>query len=339
MKKKGNKSELDLDKIKPYPKNNLQKNLREIEKKYGNQFNIKYKKKIMPVTFVKKTLLYNNNSYYELTYDIPDRTTYLYPLLISFADIPERKINNNSYINNIHKTDKFSGSEIVNIALKINEVFGVKEVFINDGTAVNCGGQEMDLSLHSLIKNERTYYMKFGFDYYINDRSTPLYMKFNNINHLKKTIKNTVKIIKQIKIKDLIKFYNNLLDLCCLITKENNKHNFKIIEKDAIFSKPDKTNWFKYTKDPYSKIPNIINDCYTLLNILNTAKETYLYELLNNTFKDPNDCYKYNIIIRTIMNMEYNYIYNKKSLEKKFILPLGLLSAIRYSYTFCYKFY
>lgn len=330
--------ELNLNIFKYLPKNNLQNNLKKIYEKYGNNFNLRYKKKVLPIIFEKVKLIYNGIEYYELKYDIPKRTDYLIPLIISFIDIPSKEINNNSYINSIHKTDKISGSELVELALKINEAFGVNEVFINDGTNVKCGNQTMDLSFYSLISKNRTYYMKFGFNYYIKDKSTSLYIKFNNINDLEKTINNTIKIIKDIKINEIIDFYNNLLDLSCLIIKENNKKKIEIIEVDNFYYKPNNANWFRFVENPYEEIPEIINECYEMLNILNSSNDKYLYELLDKLFKDPNNCYKYNTIINNLLNMRYNYIYNKKEYKNNFILPFNLLKTIRHSYTLSYKF-
>ena len=101
----------DLSK-KYFFSNNLQKNLKKLERMFGKIFLIKFNDikikvilKIVKHKFIKL-------KYYTLIYDIKNIECEYYPLQITFIDTINEKyiLNNNCMINNINKTDKLSGS-------------------------------------------------------------------------------------------------------------------------------------------------------------------------------------------------------------------------------------
>jgi len=80
------------------------------------------------------------------------------------------RINPNNlftYINIISKSEKYSGTEIVNTVLLLLKKFGVKYATINDGASITLSKGEksssVSLSLVKAITEGRTFYQKFGF--------------------------------------------------------------------------------------------------------------------------------------------------------------------------------
>ena len=72
------------------PSGELQQNIREFEKEYGNNFKIKYKDNIINVN-LGKAKLPNDTEFYRMTYDIPHRITELTPFIIDFIDMQEEE--------------------------------------------------------------------------------------------------------------------------------------------------------------------------------------------------------------------------------------------------------
>lgn len=103
---------LDLD--YNFSKFDLQHNLILLEKLYGNEFIIKYtinnKNISFKVNFIQK-LLPNKTKFYRLIYECEDnKYNKLNHFMIDFIDIITNKLNNNSYINDIHKTNNITGT-------------------------------------------------------------------------------------------------------------------------------------------------------------------------------------------------------------------------------------
>ena len=149
----GSKKVFDLTKQYDYKKGELQKNIKEFEKEYGNNFSIKYKDIIIDVK-LEKVKLPNDTEFYRLIYDIPHRTNVLTPLIIDFIDMISAKTNNNSFLSTMHRTDIMSGSELVNICIEVNRILGAKKIFVGDSTKITCdkNNQKLDLSLLKLIE-------------------------------------------------------------------------------------------------------------------------------------------------------------------------------------------
>ena len=125
---------------KTYPqfkKDSLQGNLKLFKKDFGTDFKIKFNKKIIDVKLESKKLP-NQTRFYRMIYDIPYRTSVLTPFIIDFIDLHSGDAQNNSYIKNIQKTDKLSGTEMVRLCLRINEILGAQKVYLRDGSQTLC---------------------------------------------------------------------------------------------------------------------------------------------------------------------------------------------------------
>ena len=83
----------DLSKTYKYKKGELQKNLKQFEKDYGNNFKLKYNGITIDVE-LKKIKLPSKLEFYSISYDIPHRTSQLKPLRIDFLDITNSELNN-----------------------------------------------------------------------------------------------------------------------------------------------------------------------------------------------------------------------------------------------------
>lgn len=316
-----------------YKINDLQNNLIKFENKYGNNFNVKYNDIIINVK-LSKMKTYDDVEFYNMTYDIEKRTTHLKPFSIDFFDIMTGKLNNNSYINNINKTNDINGTNLVKICLKINEILGVKITFLGDGTKVICdkNNEEMDLSFIKLIEKNKTFYMNFGFKF---DTSYFSMYNISNKDKIQDKVDTLINNIRNIKINTLIKKYKKTLSLIILAIKDNYKNEFNIKYHDNT----EITDNYYYSDKPITKINDLFIECREVLEILYKYQDKkYLYKILVDTFK--NDCSIYTKLNKYIID---NYIveisYGNISIKRNYIINVNLLYRYRYSYFYSYTFY
>jgi len=229
----GGKKIFNLSKTYNYKKGKLQDNLIEFEKKFGNSFQIKYMDHILDID-LKKVKLPNEVEFYRMTYDIPHRTTFLTPIIIDFIDIKKTQKNNITYISNIQKTDKLSGSDLLKISLEINKILGAEKTMLYDGTRVKCdkNNEEMDLSLLKLIERDKTFYMNLGFEFEV-DNDAWSYWRWSDKDKFMKEINRLLTNIRNIKTSDIIKEYKETLDLINDIIKDNYKGKFDILKNNS----------------------------------------------------------------------------------------------------------
>lgn len=326
----------DLSKSYPqFKKNQLQNNIKLFIKEFGNKFILKYNNKKVDIEIKEMTLL-NKTKFYRLIYDIPKRTTKLIPLVIDFIDLFSGELNNNTYIASIQKSETFSGSELVKIALKINEILGTHKTYLYDGTTVKCSenNETMDLSFIKLLEKNKTFYMKHGFEFDNTSRNSYLFYRFANKKQFNNFFNNLTEKIKKIKIQDIITEYENTLDLLNKITKENYKQTFEITLMN--FEPPEYNEI--YTENPKDKIKNIFEESEIVLKILHKyKKEKLLYKLLIKLFKD--NCKDYTELVKYIIENKRNkIIYGKTTIYRKYIQDLHLFSNLRYSlYSYTFK--
>lgn len=325
--------EFDLDKKYNYKKGELQKNLKNFKKEYGNSFILKYKNIKINVKF-EESILPNDVKFYRMFYDIPYRTTKFKPFLIDFIDIVKAKKNNNTYISNIQKTDKISGTDMVKICLKINEILGAEKTLIGDGTNVICNKtkEEMDLSFIKLIEKDNTFYMNLGFDFEITDNQFPYY-RYTDKNKLKKEVEKSLKYIRSIKISDIIDEYKNIIKLLNKAKKENYKGNFYILKYNSNPVSYDEI----YEKNPKDKVEEIISESKEVLKIINKYNNEYLYKVLVHLFR--NKCDKYIILFKYIIeNIRIKIIYDNEIIHREYTDYFNNLLNFRYIYDYSYTF-
>lgn len=326
---------LDNENIKDIFKyKELHKNIKILLKEFGNNFEVKYNDKLFMVS-IKKVKLPSNIEFYRMCYDIPHRTTYLMPFIIDFIDMVTLEKNNNTYISEIHKTDLFSGSDIVKICLKINKILGVKKTSLSDGTHVKCNktNENMDLAFIKLLERNKTFYMKFGFDYEITNTQFPYY-RFSDKKKFTKELTKLLKKIRLIKTNEIIKEYNSTLDMLILAIKENYKNKFDILYNNSNPTHHDEI----YVTNPQTKVVDIVYECKKVLTILNKHNEPKFYKLLIKLFKE--NCDEYSILFKYIVESVRTQIkYANKIIKKSHIFDFYFLLMYRYNYTYSYTFY
>ena len=324
----------DLSKTYKYKKGELQKNLKQFEKDYGNNFKLKYNGITIDVE-LKKIKLPSKLEFYSISYDIPHRTSQLKPLRIDFLDITNSELNNISYIPYIQKTDKFSGTDLVKMCLEINRILGAEKTLLNDSATIICdmNGSELDLSFIKLLEKDKTFYMNLGFDFELVKSNTP-YFDFTDKKELDKEIDRLLKNIRNIKTKDIINEYEDTLDLINKIIKENYKEKIEILYDNSFPTIHDET----YDGNPDGKISSIFDECKDVLGILYKYKdEKYLYKILIKLFKD--NCYEYALLNHYIlMNMRTTFQYGKKNIKRNYVIDLHTLRQFRHHYHYSYTF-
>ncbi len=328
----------DLSKnYKEFIKGELQNNLIKFKKIFGDKFKIKYENFEIDVV-LKEIKLVSGIKFFRMYYDIPYRKSDLFPFIIDFIDNINLKKNNFSYIAHIHRTDMISGTNIVKICLEINRILGAKKTILSDGTLIVCdkNNSELDLSFIKLLERGTTFYMKLGFEFEINTNIN-MYYRFINKNKLEKEVKRLLHNIRNIKTTNIIKEYENTLNLINKIIKDNYNKKFDIIYDS---SNPSLTNEY-YSENPKEKINSILYECKEVLDILNKYKNIdkfdKFYKVLIELFN--NSCDKYSILLSYVVNnRRKKIIYDKYIINRKYILDFKYLYIYRDWYLFSYSF-
>lgn len=324
----------DLNKKYPeYKKGNLQKNLIEFEKKFGKKFKIKYNNITIEATLAILKLK-TGKDFYSIFYDPVKKTTELYPFKIDFISPIDQLTRNETYISNIQKTDKLSGSDLVKICLAINRILGAEKTTLGDGAEIICEktGDKMDLSYLKLIENKMTFYMKHGFNFDIRGN---LYFpfKFSNIKELREEINRLINNIRRIKTKDIISYYENVISLLQTIMKNNDEKEFEAVFNNGDLTNPDSVRYEK------PKIKELFNEAIDVLLILYKYAKKYdlLYKILVKLFKDS--CDEYIILHKYICKQSrVKIIYKNKIIKSDYVMNFKYLEGYRSVYLFTYEF-
>ncbi len=334
---------LDLDNLelnKLQFTGNLQENLKNIKKIYNNAFYIKSiinNKNIMIQVQLIEKILPNDTKFYQLIYDIPNRIETLPPLVIDFIDILTNKLNNNSHIFAIHKTDDITGTEMVHLALRINKVFGVEKTDLIDIAKINHNDIDIDLSFIKLIEYNNTFYMRCGFDFHITNHQYPTW-RYESKEKLKNKIQNLISSIRSIKTNDLINEYHKTLDFLNMYVRNiNYSTNNNIIIKLENESTPLEPRE-KYQKNPDKQIINIFQESYEVLQILNKYSNiTYFYEILIKLFNNNLD--EFVILYKNIiLNKRTKIIYGNLLINRDYVFDISILFLLRNVYIYSYLF-
>jgi len=299
----------------------VQKNLSILFKKYGEKFKIKYNKIIVPVVLSKDIY----RKCFSLYYDVADRSYNLFPFKILFMNIITMVNDNVSYISNIHKTDEISGSNMIKLVIKINKVLGVKKSLLFDGTTIKCFNSEHDLSFIKLLEKKTSFYMKFGFKFIMEPSND--FIKFNSNEEKHKFICNLIDKSKKIEIKEVKKIILKTLDLLNRIIKDQGYNLLKIKNTKV----NDITNsWYITSNDDIFN--KLLIDCKSVLDLLSKSKDKYLYKFMIKLFNDSNQCIKYDIITKLILDTKTKIIYKNIIIDYKIFDSIKLLNQLRYSF-------
>ncbi len=318
-----------------FKRGEVQKNIKKVYEKYGENFNIKYKEHVLPVILTKKTLP-NGREYFSMKYDFPNRTLELLPFRIDFIDNVSMELNNITYIGNIHRTTQISGNEMVSICLRINKLLGAKKTRLIDAAGVYHNNKKIDLSYLKLLERGQTFYMNLGFDFEITNTQF-MYFKFDNKRQMKKYLHTLIEKLRSIKIEDLKEEYSKILNIINLAVLENNKNNFQIILTDEY--EFVEQNFSRYKDKAFESIPELFQESYYVLSVLNNTKFTYLYELLVDLFKNQDK----ELYIKLVQILAESYlhkvVYGEEEVTRTYNMDFMLLKKIRQDYFYSYSFY
>jgi hypothetical protein len=319
----------DILKKPEFVTEDVQKNLKLLHKEYGSKFNIKYNKYILPVK-----LIFDER--YKMIYDIKNRTIGLYPFKIEFWNLSTKSLDSTSYISDIYKTESLSGSVLIQIVLQINRILNVKTSYLTDTTWIKCKQFRYDLSYVKLLEKNRTFYMKFGFEF--DTQRTDYFKTFKSPADKYNYVIQVINKCKKIKNADIKKLYLDILNLLHTIIKEQTYSKLKIQNKHP----QDQNNyWFNEEID----IDKLYTETKSMLELLSNVKEQYIYKTIINLFNDKEKCDKLNLIDKYIINgFQYNIIYAPKgrksntTISYKLIEPFRILKALRTGGKYVYNY-
>lgn len=170
-------------------------------------FTISYSHVSLPcrITFI------SHGNYYQLEYDDDSLRVYQKPFLILFVNYFTSLDDGHScYIENIHKTVDYSGSEIMTVVIKFSRLLGITHFNLIDSAKLE--GDTQLLSERLLIRSGYSYYQRFGFSHVIFP-SFFTRLKYNSDNNvLQKMINKIVRKIKKYENASLRKKLRTLLN-------------------------------------------------------------------------------------------------------------------------------
>jgi hypothetical protein len=310
----------------------LQDNLGELYKQFGEKFKIQFAGNNFQVRLYKEEIP-TGIEFWTLDWD-GERDFDLRLFKINFINSQTGELDNDAYIASIHRDEKqnVSGTDMVKLCLEICRVLGVKKVLLNDGAEVKCDNDIIDLAFVKLLEYNKTFYMKLGFDIEItNDQF--IYQRYNNKSKLKRQIGKYLDQIRKTKVADVVDNYEQLLDLLVELAKSGDYDNFRILFKDR-----NSLNLAEeYYKKQTTNVPwDLFDECVAMLRSLKIVKGEFLGEALVDAFK--NNCANYVQLIKYLNSNIYQVSLGSKSVIRKHVMPFNQFAALRYWFRFSYVF-
>jgi hypothetical protein len=296
-------------------------------------FKIVYNDINIKVKLAKTKSITNGIEFYTLFYKTITNDSIL-PFKIDYIHPYTLEVKNDCYIVNLHRTENISGSQLMNVMIKLNSILKVQNVYISDGSKVNIGSHDVNLSIMKMIETNKTYYMRFGFNftlYGMVDYSN----KFNNIDDLYKLLHKITKNIRNITVKQINDEYTNLINILNMI--DNNNMN-----KLIIYLKGRPTFVPAFCSKIYKKVVtnDVINDlkkeANTVIDLISKFNYTYIYEILIELFNKRDERY---IILNDYVMSSLRYIvkYEEHVIKRKYISWFHILSIIIKDYSYVLK--
>jgi hypothetical protein len=163
---------------------------------------------------------------------------------------------------------------MIKLCILLCEKVNVNNILIGDGTKIECGDKEYDLSFLKLIETGKTFYMRFGFE--MDPTGHYGYYQFKNIDDLKKTRNKLIDDIRKLKIDDLINEYQNTLKILVKCITENNKSNMIILLSSPNLSEKD--NFYRQKNSAaYDVQSELFTECYKMLELLQKHRRYIFY--------------------------------------------------------------
>lgn len=239
-------------------------------------------KVILPARIKKTKIKYYPGKYiYTIVYAGKDIGKYAFPpFKVEFWDPNKFTVNNNCYIAYIHRTDKYSGTQIVCTLLKFLKKIGVKKAFLHDGSYVRETGSS--LSLIKLLSVGRTFYSKFGFDFSFSD--SHLLRAFGSKKRMKKVFTETLDRIADLPLFAIENYNKKILKVFCDSYLNNSEFDVHVF--GDIYDKGD------ILIELMSECINILSFCNLCERILNkNAKDIRLKDIITSTeLMTSNNC-------------------------------------------------
>jgi len=320
---------------------NLQTNLTSIFNKYGKKLMIKYKDIVYPIVMSKFVIDTNGLSGFRIHHNVSKPHSFLKPFEIFFIDPLLKKLNNNSYISNIQRTEDISGTTMVLFVLELQRKLGVEKTYLHDAATVICDDREMDLTLIKILERGEGFYSKLGFDYEpISSigQIGQLGLHFTDKEDLRMEIEKTVNAIRNLRIQPIIAESVGILQLILSVIESQRYDEFEVeYFKTEPFITPVQTY---HAENPYLEIRKIIEDCRLTIDILSLSNTDILYKFLIELFNDPNRCHQFPTLINILMkeHPRYKVTFRLASYTRAHALLFTKLSHLRHSFILSYDF-
>lgn len=303
-------SVFDLSKKYKFTKD-VNNNMKYLNTKLGNKFTLLNEGKVIAVKIMEQTFP-NDMQFYEMECTDYDRNGKS-PFIMTFIDAETLKKNDSVYINQISKNDELTGTFIMETLIKFFKIINVKKVTLVDGATVNCNANRtIDLSLYKLITLGRTFYMKFGFDYYP-EASNNIYFRHPSAKDTKAAVNRLLTELETIKIKDVIAYYTAASKAVESGAKMLCRHKHTLIPSDSFY---------------YSYKPDVKKKRYEyLIKVLLPYADKSLREFLKTS-----DCESYAEFLQdTVYDIDIvdTFFVDNKEIKCSFNLPLSKLENIK----------
>jgi hypothetical protein len=292
------------------PKNKT--NILDFIKKYKNKtFIIKNDKMEIEVKLEKiKSAIDSKLDFYSITTIEKsnfDGIEYVFAISFFYKTPSYENVN----IDNISKSEKYSGSNIVKFIIYFLSSFKqVKKAYVKDGSQVSCKNSDdiIDLSMYKLLTSYNGFYHKLGFR---------LVIEYGE-EDITKIMVSLAKKVSKYKIKDILENFRKIIHF---VEKYKKKITVKYIGK---YEK------ILYEK-PLDNLKDFINDfgflCFSMLPYKNYTFGKYL-EKMNNK-----KCFILSKLFEILSNNDYfNFSYNKQEIISHFLLDYIKLSIYRNNY-------
>jgi hypothetical protein len=246
--------------------------------------------------------------------------TYVFAIIF-FYKKPSFK---NVYIQNISKTEKYSGTDVINFIINFLKSFKqVKKVYLHDSVDVSCKNSDdrFDLSLYKLITSYNAFYQKFGFRLIMEHNEedcTKLMVKLAKkvstykIKNILNTFQKIIKLVEKYKEKVIIKIIVPLNMSLNIIIKEILLKEFRNIIHDIGYLYFIMTPYKKYTFGKYIEILNN-KKCFMLSQLLTTFSNIKYFEFNYEKDKIISEfLLDYNKLLIYRNNIQWKGIFVKK---------------------------
>jgi hypothetical protein len=292
-------------------------NINEFIKKYKNKtFTIKNDKMKMEIE-VKlnkiKSIINSKLDFYSLTTveksaaGAFDGIEYVFAISFFYKTPSYENVN----IDNISKSEKYSGSNIVKFVIDfLSSLKQVKKVYVKDGSQVSCKNSDdrIDLSMYKLLTSYNGFYQKLGFRLVIE----------NGEKDITKIMVSLAKKVSNYKVKDILENFREIIRFV-------EKYKQKIIVKYI----------GKYEKILYEKSLDNLKDFIYDFGFLYFSMLPYKNYTFGKYLEKMNSkkCFILSKLFEILSNNYYfNFSYNKKEIISHFLLDYIKLSIYRNNY-------